>query len=122
MNSTNDKELDELAGFDSFKEMYDKYTDDDYKLRYIIKHCQNSKVDAPTHMYTDLIEALITKAETEARVEGMNKAKSRVLRRTEIPVGAKNPTRDAVVILGEEIADIIQGDIATLNKTGDKDE
>lgn len=49
-------------------------------------------------------------------LDGMQKAKSRVLRRTEIPADAKNPTRDYVVILGEQIANIIEGDIAELKQ------
>ena len=58
------------------------------------------------------LEALLL----EAQIKGMEQAKSRVLRRTEIPKDAKNPTRDATVILGEQIADIIDGDIAELNQ------
>lgn len=54
----------------------------------------------------------------EARIDGMEAAKSRVLRRTEIPADAKNPTRDYVVILGEEIAGFIDADIAELNGSG----
>ena len=48
------------------------------------------------------------------RQTGMKQAKSRVLRRTEIPKDAKNPTRDIVVITGEECARIIQQDIDAL--------
>lgn len=44
-------------------------------------------------------------------INGLRKAKSIVLRRTEIPKDAKEPTRDAVVILGEEIAEIIDQEI-----------
>ena len=53
----------------------------------------------------------------EARIDGMEQAKSRVLRRTEIPKDAKNPTRDYVVILGEQIAQFIDDDIATLKQS-----
>jgi len=53
----------------------------------------------------------------EARIYGMEQAKSRVLRRTEIPKDAKNPTRDYVVILGEQIAQFIDDDIATLKQS-----
>lgn len=49
-----------------------------------------------------------------ARLEGLQQAQSIVLRRTEIPKDAKTPTRDAIVILGEEIANIIQQDIEAL--------
>ena len=50
----------------------------------------------------------------EARIDGMEQAKSRVLRRTEIPRDAKNPTRDVVVEIGEVCAEIIQQDIDNL--------
>jgi hypothetical protein len=50
----------------------------------------------------------------QAEIEGMQQAKSRVLRRTEIPKDAKNPTRDFIVILGEEIARFIDQDIVEL--------
>lgn len=63
------------------------------------------------------IQALITRA----RIDGMRQAQSRVLRRTEIPKDARNPTRDAIVILGEEIAGFIEDDIAQL-KGESKDE
>lgn len=52
-----------------------------------------------------------------AEIKGMEKAKARVLRRTEIPADAKKPTRDIVVIVGEECARIIGDDIATLKQT-----
>lgn len=60
------------------------------------------------------IEAIIARTNRESRIEGMRQAREVVLRRTEIPKGARNPTRDAVVILGEEIADFINQDIAAL--------
>lgn len=50
--------------------------------------------------------------EVEAEVAGMERARQIVLRRTEIPRDAKNPTRDAVVVLGEEIADLIKNEAA----------
>lgn len=50
----------------------------------------------------------------DIRQDGMQTAKARVLARTAIPPDAKNPTRDAIVILGEEIAAIIQDDIDRL--------
>lgn len=50
----------------------------------------------------------------EARKQGMEQAKSQVLRRTEIPRDAKNPTRDIVVVVGEECARIIDEDIKEL--------
>ena len=59
----------------------------------------------------------LEQAVREARIEGMEAAKARVLRRTEIPKDAKNPTRDYVVILGEEIAGFIDQDIKHLHST-----
>lgn len=50
----------------------------------------------------------------DARIDAVEQARSRVLRRTEIPKDAKNPTRDYVVVLGEEIAGIIEHDITAL--------
>jgi hypothetical protein len=44
----------------------------------------------------------------ERLIEGIRDA---VILRTQIPKGARNPTRDATVILGEEIAEMIE-DIA----------
>ena len=61
------------------------------------------------------IEQFTTRKELEARIDGMESAKSRVLRRTEIPRDAKNPTRDWIVILGEEIAGFIDDDITQLS-------
>lgn len=57
-------------------------------------------------------------AERGGRISGMEQARDRVLRRTEIPADARNPTRDAVVIIGEECARIINGDIAALKEQG----
>lgn len=61
-----------------------------------------------------IIESYGNHRELEGQAIGMQKAKSRVLRRTEIPKDARNPTRDFVVILGEEIAGFIDDDIKTL--------
>jgi hypothetical protein len=47
----------------------------------------------------------------------MKQAKARVLRRTEIPKDAKNPTRDVVVEIGEVCADIIEQDIQELQSS-----
>jgi len=60
------------------------------------------------------IQSLINRKVVEGKVEATRLARDRVLRRTEIPADAKNPTRDSTVILGEYIADIIQGDIDRL--------
>jgi transcriptional regulator with XRE-family HTH domain len=60
------------------------------------------------------IMALISQERKKAKIEGMRKARLRVLRRTEVPKDARNPTRDYVVILGEQIADIIEDDIKQL--------
>jgi hypothetical protein len=69
---------------------------------------------ADTASTRKVLEAIIARECDKARIAGMEQAKSRVLRRTEIPKDARNPTRDSTVILGEQIADIIQGDIDQL--------
>jgi len=64
-------------------------------------------------------QTLISQIEIEklrAKIDSMQQAKSRVLRRTEIPADAKEPTRDIVVITGEECAKIIDLDIANLTE------
>jgi len=65
--------------------------------------------------YAEKAAALLSSEVEKARLEGMESAKARVLRRTEIPSDARNPTRDWVVILGEEIAGFIDQDIAELH-------
>lgn len=67
--------------------------------------------DCPNSDYSDALE----KAQ-----QAREQAKFRVLRRTEIPKDAREPTRDATVILGEQIADIIQQDIEQLTRQGEK--
>lgn len=39
--------------------------------------------------------------------------KNIILRRTEIPKGARNPTRDAVVLLGEELVELVTHDVTS---------
>lgn len=63
----------------------------------------------------------VAAADTAGRIAGMKSAQSRVLRRTEIPRDAKNPTRDATVILGEVIAEIIEQDIVNLTAKQSKE-
>jgi len=60
------------------------------------------------------IATALHEGEVRGRIEGMEQAKNRVLRRTEIPRDAKNQTHDLVVITGEECARIIEQDIAAL--------
>lgn len=64
--------------------------------------------------YTEEVDQLVRLFD-QAWIDGMEQAKSRVLRRTEIPKGVKNPTRDYVVLLGEEIAGFINQDIERVN-------
>lgn len=79
---------------------------------------------ADTHI--DAIMAAVARhdqtVEQAARIAGMKTARDRVLRRTEIPKDAKNPTRDMIVVIGEECARIIDEDIAALqtNQPGDE--
>jgi hypothetical protein len=60
------------------------------------------------------VEEALQRQDVTAQINGMRLAKARVLRRTEVPKDARNPTRDYVVFLGEQIADIIQTDIDKL--------
>jgi len=62
----------------------------------------------------DEVILLLEEVDRKARIAGMEQACSRVLRRTEIPKDAKNPTRDIVAMVGEECARIISEDIAQL--------
>lgn len=92
-----------------------------------LKHLGYTKADNGTYWDDDWTfdvseevanaKQAIEKLLLQERIEGMEQAKSRVLRRTEIPKNAKNPTRDATVYLGEAIADIIDDDIKQLEAT-----
>lgn len=75
-----------------------------------------------TKMIRKTVEALIADRERLAMIDGMTKAKSRVLRSTEIPANAKDPTRDAIVILGEQIAERIDRDITDLQLQTSKED
>jgi hypothetical protein len=101
-----------------------------FGFQYAIRHCQTPKhgdgayvvenwtaETLATFIVDDVQKAIqqATKAaELRGRLAGMEQAKSRVLRRTEIPKDAKNPTRDVVVEVGEVCAEIIEQDIAEL--------
>jgi hypothetical protein len=50
---------------------------------------------------------IIEKALTEVEKEENERCKDIILKHTGIPKGAKNPTRDATVILGEELVELI---------------
>lgn len=67
-------------------------------------------------VYLDDVKAALSALMTDSRIAGMELAKSRVLRRTEIPKNVRNPTRDHIVILGEEIAGFIDQDIEEQRK------
>lgn len=87
-------------------------------LRQILDEYDQACMGTPKHWERTeeselALQQAISKLEARER-RGLERAKSRVLRRTEIPRGAKNPTRDFVVVLGEQIADIIQQDIEQL--------
>lgn len=41
------------------------------------------------------------------RTQDLERYKQIILRRTEIPKGARNPTRDATVLLGEELVSLL---------------
>ena len=79
----------------------------------LVDHMNNMLHD-PQPVDVDYGEHLLERICASERQTGMKQAKSRVLRRTEIPKDAKNPTRDIVVITGEECARIIQQDIDEL--------
>jgi hypothetical protein len=88
----------------------EKILDDVYKMGQ-----ENEKYDWKD--YPTLKPGILKKANhliVQKQIEAMKQAQSRVLRRTEIPKDAREPTRDAIVILGEEIAGIIERDIVQL--------
>lgn len=62
------------------------------------------------------------KAVRAARIDGLKTAKNLVIARTEIPKDAKNPTRDIVVVIGEECARIIDLRIETELQSKDNKE
>lgn len=68
-----------------------------------------AKVEVRDWLHATLT-TLLNQAEEEkqkAVEEERERIKNIILRRTEIPKGARNPTRDAVVILGEELVELI---------------
>ena len=91
----------------------DNYSWLDYRLNeYLGLDVERGKIK-------QLKQTIISQIEIEklrARIDAMQQAKSRVLRRTEIPADAKEPTRDIVVITGEECARIIDLDISDLTE------
>lgn len=58
----------------------------------------------------------LTTALEAAKREAIQASAAIVVRRTEIPKEAKNPTRDGVVILGEEIAGLILAQLSHRNQ------
>ena len=61
-----------------------------------------------TREYAILCEALRPEVEAKIRNDALEEAAQIALRRTEIPRDARKPTRDQVVIVGEEIAQLIR--------------
>ena len=57
--------------------------------------------------YFDLTDKSLVEEIVEKAREERERIKEIILRRTEIPEGARNPTRDSVVILGEQLVDLI---------------
>lgn len=96
--------------------MNDKYIEDILHRLYLYWVKNDTREGIQTSTAKALIKSHDQQIALAAKVEGMELAKSRVLRRTEIPRDAKNPTRDYVVILGEQIAQFIDDDIATLKQ------
>lgn len=66
------------------------------------------------------IMAIIARREAAAEERGLRRAAAIVIRRTEIPAYTSNPTRDAIVELGEEIRHLIIDKIPS-NQRGLKD-
>ena len=93
--------------------MKDNYSWLDYRLNeYLGLDVEQGKIKQLKQLVISQIEI----EKLRARIESMQQAKSRVLRRTEIPADAKEPTRDIVVITGEECARIIDLDIDDLTE------
>lgn len=85
--------------------------------KYVHENTRFHLVDWPGHKeLIATLQAHLDDAVLAGKIAGMEKAKSRVLRRTEISADAKNPTRDIVVMIGEECARIIEEDVANLQR------
>lgn len=67
------------------------------------ENMSNYKAHTKTNVY-NLFEELFSQALQKRETE----IKNIILRRTEIPKGARNPTRDATVILGEQLVQLIE--------------
>ena len=63
-----------------------------------------------TQALTDFIESKKAEWQREAKEEERKRCRDIILRRTEIPKDARNPTRDSVVVLGEELCNIIDNE------------
>lgn len=73
--------------------------------------CKYGSLEQRREAARQLAGCLTPAAQERAVAQGMRRARDIVLRRTEIPKDAKNPTRDYVVILGEEIAELIEREL-----------
>lgn len=106
MTPSTNEELDKL--FDALRlDLYNELCTDKFYAEKAVKLLDEYQGD-----FQSLLE--------KERAQGMRRAKNIVLRRTEIPKDAKNPTRDYVVILGEEIAELIERDLAAPHKEKSK--
>lgn len=73
---------------------------------------------AHSHMSMDELQAGIEQLLAATRKEALAEAAATIIRRTEIPKDARNPTRDEVVILGEELARLILAAQSTEGEQG----
>lgn len=108
--SSNSNELREALKKD-WRKLYVKEFTTNWQAERIVRE---TEIDI---MSFEALEKLLADREIASRIDGMKQARSRVLRRTEIPKDAKNPTRDIVVEIGEVCAEIIQNDIDALSPT-----
>lgn len=70
---------------------------------------EHSSANDPWLNAIDLVKGKTLESHSNQKVrEAVEEAKSLVLRRTEIPRDAVNPTRDAIVEIGEVLAELIQ--------------
>lgn len=78
-----------------------------YKIAFIPKanDVKDYKLEEARH---NAIIGFIHTQRSLAQQEILDRAQAVVLRRTEIPKDARNPTRDATVILGEEIVELLE--------------
>lgn len=81
-----------------------------------LKCKRHSKPDAKFTQETYYSKEYVEKEAKKAAEDERKRCINIVLKCTEIPRGAKNPTRDAIVILGEHIVNLLDTKEGRINK------